>query len=600
MTRSTRRRPARVIPAAILASTLLLAGCTGQSRVVEGTEVTVAAPQPFYSYNGNTSYGSNPTANGALISATNSQFFSYDEVPELVADESFGTVSVVSESPLSVRYTIRDGVTWSDGVPVDAADLLLAWVANSGALNSPGFDDTPYLDPATQQYTADFPRDVVFFDGSTGGGLQLVSATPQIDDRSITLRFDDYFVDWRLVFDVGLPAHVVAMNALGIDDPGEAKAAMIEAIQENDERALAPISRFWNSGFNFSETPDDPALLVSTGPYTITELDEESATLEANPRYRGDHRPAYETVTVRYISDPLQAASALADGEVDVIAPQPSVDVAELLAGLDDVMVESGIEGSYERLDLQFERGRNGTFDDPLVRKAFLKVVPRQQILEELVTPLREDARLRSSHVLLPGSDGYVEAVRSNGSAEYRRVDVAGAKKLLDRAGVHRPEVCILFDPSNPRRSTEFRLIQSSAAEAGFRVTDCSSPNWRDLLGVPRQYDASLYALRSTNLAVTAARASFASSNAVNNTSFYANPRVDELLDELDRAPRGTERTEILTEIDRLVWADAFGVPLYQFPSITAFRSDVEGVAPSPLAPGVLWNVWDWKPAAGG
>ncbi|MCY7326238.1 MAG: ABC transporter family substrate-binding protein, partial [Microbacteriaceae bacterium] len=206
------------------------------------------------------------------------------------------------------------------------------------------------------------------------------------------------------------------------------------------------------------------------------------------------------------------------------------------------------------------------------------------------------DARVRSSHVFLPGTDDYTEAAEDNGSADYRRPDLAGAKRLLRQAGALAPEVCILFDPANPRRLSEFDVIQSAAAKAGFRVTDCSSPTWQELLGVPGQYDASLYALRASNLAVTAARASFASTGGANNTSFYSNAAVDALLAELDGEPDAAEQSRILADIDRLVWADAAGMPLYQFPSITAFRTGVTGVTPSPLAAGVLWNVWDWKP----
>ncbi|WP_336493104.1 hypothetical protein, partial [Methylobacterium nigriterrae] len=86
------------------------------------------------------------------------------------------------------------------------------------------------------------------------------------------------------------------------------------------------------------------------------------------------------------------------------------------------------------------------------VREAFLKVVPRQQILDELIKPLQKDARLRSSQVFLPGSDGYARAVKVNGSAGYARVDVSEARALLAKAKVAGPQVCILFDPSNPRR----------------------------------------------------------------------------------------------------------------------------------------------------
>jgi peptide/nickel transport system substrate-binding protein len=593
----TNRRRAGQILATGLAAILLLSGCTGRG-VAEGTEVIVAVSAQFSSYNGNTSFGSTP-ANTSVITATNSRFFAYDERSELVADESFGTVTVDSETPLTVTYTIADGVTWSDGVPVDAADLLLAWGANSGVLNSPGFDDGPFLDADTQQYTDDFPGDVVFFDGSSGDGLELVTSTPEIGDggRSITLVYDEYFVDWRLVFEVGVAAHAVAGEALGIDDPAAAKLAVLDAVQDADAPDLAPLSRFWNSGFNVTAEAPDPALLVGTGPYTVAASDAERTILEANPRYRGDNAPTYERVVLRQFGDPLEAVAALADGTVDVVAPQPTADVARALNAIAGVTVESGVDATHERLDLQVANGRNETFDDPLVREAFLKVIPRQRIVDKLVTPVHADARVRSSHVFLPGTNDHAEAAQANGSADFSRPDPAGAKRLLRQAGAVAPEVCILFDPANPRRLSEFELIQSTAAKAGFQVTDCSSPTWQELLGVPGQYDASLYALRASNLAVTAARASFASSGGVNNTSFFYNAEVDAALDALDREPDAAEQARILTEIDRLVWADSAGMPLYQFPSITAFRTGVTGVSPSPLAAGVLWNVWEWKPA---
>jgi len=205
---------------------------------------------------------------------------------------------------------------------------------------------------------------------------------------------------------------------------------------------------------------------------------------------------------LRHIGDPPEAVAALADGSVDVVARQTTVDVAQALNAINGITVESGFDATHERLDLQVANGRNDRFDDPLVRRAFLTTFPRQQIVDELVAPVHADARVRSSHVFLPGTDGYTDAAESNGSAVNNRPDLAGAKRLLRQAGVVAPEVCILFDPA-----------------------DCSSPTWQELLGVPGQYDASLYALRASNLAVTAARASFASTGGVNNTSFYSQRR---------------------------------------------------------------------------
>ena len=284
----------------------------------------------------------------------------------------------------------------------------------------------------------------------------------------------------------------------------------------------SPVS---GTGFNLTGAPPDPALLIGTGPYTPAAIDPGHTTLEANPNYRGDNAPTYERVVLRHIGDPPEAVAALADGSVDVVARQTTVDVAQALNAINGITVESGFDATHERLDLQVANGRNDRFDDPLVRRAFLTTFPRQQIVDELAAPVHADARVRSSHVFLPGTDGYTDAAESNGSAVNNRPDLAGAKRLLRQAGVVAPEVCILFDPADPRRLNEFELIQSAAAKAGFQVTDCSSPTWQELLGVPGQYDASLYALRASDLAVTAARASFASTGGVNNTSFYSQRR---------------------------------------------------------------------------
>src|SRR5690606_41204066 len=81
----------------------------------------------------------------------------------LVRGTSCGTAEVTERDPLTVRYTIADDVVWSDGVPVPPADLLLAWAANSGSLDTPDLDVDAYIDPETGRLGA-LPDDVVSFD----------------------------------------------------------------------------------------------------------------------------------------------------------------------------------------------------------------------------------------------------------------------------------------------------------------------------------------------------------------------------------------------------------------------------------------------------
>lgn len=587
--------------ATVAVGALVLSGCAApQSEIVEGSTLSVAWNQPFYSYNGLTSFG-NATANNNITYATLGGFNYYDDTPALVKDESFGTYEKISDDPLVVKYTIADGVKWSDGTAVDAADLLLQWAALSRALDTPDFDSSEFTDPDTGEFTEDFPTDVVYFDSGAdpSTGMGLVSTLPEVSDdrKSITLTYDAPFVDWELVMSAPLPAHVVAQKALDIESAQEAKDAIFNAITEGDETALAAISSFWNSGFNFTEMPSDPALVLSSGPYVITDfVADQYVTLTANTQYTGANQPAVEEITVRFIPDPLAAVQALQNGEVQVISPQATVDVADALAAL-DVTVIGGYEGTYEHIDLQFDQSKSGHFNNPLIREAFMKVIPRQEIVDKLIKPLQPDAEVRNSQVFLPGAEGYDESVAENGSLNYMEVDVEGAKALLAEAGVTNPEVCMLFSSTNPRRANEFLLIQQSAALAGFNVTDCSSPDWGGLLGTPGAYDASLFGWQSTSLGVTNGPPPTYTTGGINNLNFYSNPEMDELTAALSVEFDPAAQIEIQKQIDKLLWDDFYGVTIFQFPAVTAYdQNAIANISPSTLAPTIFWNIWDWEP----
>lgn len=585
---------------------LVISGCAAtegggdDSGLVEGSSITAAWNQPFYSYNGNTSFG-NATANNNITYLTLAGFNYYNNTPELVKDTSFGSYEVVNEDPLTVKYTVADGVKWSDGTPVDAADLLLEWAALSRALDTPDFDPADFTDPDTGEFTDAFPTDVVYFDsGATPtAGLGLVTETPEIGDdgRSITMKYDAQFVDWELSFPSPLPAHVVGKNALGIEDNAEAKQAVIDAIQNKDDAALAPISSFWNSGFNFTALPDDTDLYLASGPYVISDfVAEQYITLTANPEYTGDNKPNIEEITIRFIPDPLAAVQALENGEVDVISPQATADIKTALDALDGITVLTGSEGTYEHLDLQFENGKNpeNIFSNPKVREAFLKTVPRQEILDKLIVPIAgEDALLRSSQLFVPGAEGYDESVANNGSEAFAEVDIEGAKALLAESGITDTSVCILYATNNPRRVNEFALIQASANLAGFNVTDCGSDQWGGLLGTPGAYDAAFFGWQSTSLGVTNSLPTF-QTGGINNLTFYSNPEVDKLVEQLNVEFDADKQIELQQQMDKILWDDFYGVTIFQFPGVTAFSDRVEGVDPSILAPTIFWNAWDW------
>jgi len=595
-------------------SLLALAACSSgssdnssdDSGINQETAVNVAWESPLTSVNTDDSITGNATQNQTVTYLTNETFNYYDPELKLQKNTDFGTYEKTSDDPLTVKYTINKDATWSDGVPVTAADLLLTWAATSGAENTiEGTTDEEGND--TTDYNAG-----VFFSGVEPGAA-LVTKVPEIsdDNKSITYVYDKPFGDWELQFTgPTVPAHVVAQHALSITDATEATDALTKAIQDNDAEKLKPIAKFWNTGFNFTKLPDDKSLLVSDGPYVISEfVENQYLTLARNDKYKGSHNTGPDTVTFRYIDDPMGQVQALQNGEVDLIGPQASADVLTALNALKGVTVENSIEGSYEHIDLQFANG--GPFDPATyggdaakalaVRQAFLTALPRQAIIDNLIKPLNPKAEVRNSFIDLPGSPNYDNMVKNNGSDAYpNAADPAKAKQILADAGVTGPiSVRMCFNGDNPRRANEFALITDSVAQAGFTMVDASAPatEWVDKLARPADYDAGLFAWQSESTAVTESDANYRTGGA-NNKTGYSNAKVDSLFDQLSVSVDPKEQASLQLDIEKQLWADAFGTTIFQFPGIHAWSDKLQGAQPISISPTVSYGFWNWKVAA--
>ncbi|HSE69260.1 MAG TPA: ABC transporter family substrate-binding protein [Nocardioidaceae bacterium] len=597
------RRLAAVATAAALG--LAGAACAPPAEQEEqapqgNTSVNIGWNQPFYSYNDDTSNG-NATANAIVLYMIRDTFNFYDKELTLTPNESFGSYEKVSDDPLTIKYTVSEDSKWSDGTPVDAADLLLQWAALSGAVNNVEADKVE-RDPETGE-PAESAAGQVYFDGSSPG-LSLVTQTPEIGDdgRSLTLVYDKPFADWEDAFEPGVPAHATAMKALMLDDPQEAKDRLVSAIQDKNNDDLSKIANFWNTGYNYTSFPEDELLRLSSGAYVMTDFKENQfLTLEKNEEYSGDHEAQIDKVTIRWNPDPLASVQALQNGEMDLIQPQSTADVLQALEGVDGVTVETDPTATYEHVDLTMNNG--GPFDPKTyggdeekaknVRLAFLKTIPRQEIVDKLIKPLQEDAELRNSQNIVPGAPGYSELVADNGSEEFADVDIAGAKQLLQQAGAKNVKVRFLYDNTNPRRQQTYELVRQSAEQAGITVVDGGDADWGSILG-NGTYDASLFGWQSTSTAVTESDANF-SSDGVNNFGGYSNKTVDALYDELQTTTDETRQVEILTEVEKELWADGFGVTLYQHPGITAYNGNIGNVQTLDLSPTIFYGFWEWE-----
>jgi peptide/nickel transport system substrate-binding protein len=610
-------------------------------------EVRVAWNDPPLSFNDNT-IRNNATAVANVRYLMDSGGFSYfDADLNQVNNDQFGTCTIESLDPLTITYRINEGVTWSDGVQMDAADLLLYWAAVSTVFNDENTVTTPEglaaeadengmpiivgpdgaeitsvdeeaynaaLDPETgallEGYTYKETAGIAF--DAVDPMYELATQLPVISDDglALTITFDSFYADYRFgAPEASQPAHVVAGRALGIDDPAAAKQALIDAFTNDDAAAIKPIADFWNTGFDTTSLPDDPGLYLGTGAYNLTGYTELSElTFEAREDYTWGPQPQVQTIVYRIIGDPTAAVQAMENEEIDMIQPQATSDLLTQVQALADRGVEviTGDGATFEHVDLVQNNG--GPFDPAAyggdqatalaVRQAFLKTIPRQEIVDRLIVPLNPDATIRNSYTQVPGAPGYDAIASTNGMDQYDTVDIAGAQALLEGAGVTTPiQVRFHYAANNPRRASEYELIRDSAAQAGFEVLDGASPTWSAELSNTDLYDAALFGWQSTTTGLLNSEANYVTDGA-NNFYGYSNEEVDAAWEQIQVTPDEAAQLELAAQVEAQLVEDAFGLSIFQFPEVLAYNSTyVTGAGFNAMSPTMFYAFWEWQAA---
>ncbi|MET3946359.1 peptide/nickel transport system substrate-binding protein [Arthrobacter sp. UYCu512] len=578
------------------AAALALSACAGNSGGTtptsaaaggqQGGSVAVAETNGFSSFNSGTADG-NSDVNGHVGYATHSSFIYIDDKLNIVKNEKFGKYEKLSDNPLTVKYTVNEGVKWSDGTQVSAADLLLSWASGSG-----------YYDDADAEAKT---GTTYFKTAADTSGLNLTDF-PELgsDGRSLTLKYSKPFSDWELAYSfpgnggVDIPAHVVAKQA-GLKD-AQALVDLLKGLKRGDSKSPQPVNEglkavadFWSTGYESKTLPSDPSLYLSNGPYIIKSVvPEQSVTLVRNKDYNWGPAPKLDEIVVRTIGAAPAQVQALKNGEVDIINPQASADTVDQIKALSGVNLLLGNQLSYDHLDLNF----SGPLAEKSVREAFLKTVPRKDIVDKIIKKIDPQAKPLDSQIFVPAQAAYADSAAKNGSSMYQDVDIDGAKKLLNGAT---PEIRIMYNKDNPNRVDAYSLIRESATKAGFKIVDggLGKADWSSSLG-DGSYDATIFGWINSGVGVSGTPQIFKTGGG-SNFNLFSDPEADKAMDELIVTTDKSKQDELQTKIDAAIWKSAYGVPLFQSPDVKASSDQITGVTAMPNQTGVWWNVWDWS-----
>ncbi|MGN6205468.1 ABC transporter family substrate-binding protein [Humibacter sp.] len=582
----TRKRLRPVVGAVAVAAAagLVLSGCTTSTPSSEassgGKTITIAQVNEVTSFNQATPQG-NLDTNGVINYLTQPQFFTLDQKFNVVPNTDLGTYKKLSNSPLKVEYTLNSDDKWSDGTPMTADDLMLGWATTSCYYDSSTLDDNGNVVKGTQYF-------------STAGGCVFQTDLPKIsnNNHTITFTYKQPYVDWNIVNPIQIPAHVVAAE-IGVSTKDLTNAFLKTPAGDPSNPApanptLEKAAKFWNTGFDATSLPKDKKLIVSGGPLQVSSwTPKQSMTLVPNKYYKGKHAVKFGKLVMRFIGDANAQVTALQNGEVDAIQPQASADTLKALKAASGVKTITGDQVAYDHLDLNF---KSPVFSDPKVREAFLLTIPRQDILNAIITPINPKAKVLDSQIFLPSQAGYDESVKQNGSSEFDKVDIDKAKQLL--AG-KTPTVKILYNTGNPNRVDSFQAIQSSAAKAGFNVVDGGSPQWSSLLP-GGAYDASLFGWINPGVGNAALPQLFQTGNGSNYNNFNI-PEANTLANQSQTTLDPKKLQSIKFQLDKIAFTNFYGLPLFQLPGVFATSSKLKGVGWFGGQTGIVWNVWDWS-----
>ena len=349
-------------------------------------------------------------------------------IPHLITEVPTVENGLLGEDLKSVTYKLLDGVTWADGEPLTADDILFTWQW--------------VVEPANAATSA--------------GVYEAIQSIEVVDPLTAQVFFAEPNANWFQPHAGSEFGYVYPKHVLDVED---GKAA-------HDAFLLNP---------------------VGTGPYKIESFSpNDQATYVINENYREADKPYFATVNLKGGGDAASAARAvLQTGEYDFawnLQVEPQI-LDELEQGGKGVVVIAR-GNSVERIEIQFadpntevdgERAKLGTVNptmgDKAVRQALNLAVQRDVISQQLYAG--EEFEPPTANILT----GIPSLESPNTSWEF---NVEEAKRILEEAGWTMQgdvrakdgvELSITFVTSiNPVRQKEQAIIKQALDQIGFRT----------------------------------------------------------------------------------------------------------------------------------
>lgn len=449
----------------------------------------------------------------------------YTSAPDGTVVPDLAESTEVSDDKLTYTFTIKKGVTWSDGMPVTAHDFEYAWKR--------------VVDPAFGSVYSSYIKSM-----AVANAQDVIDGKLPVDDLGVNAR-DDHTLEVKL--DKPIP-YFLKMLATATTFP-----VPKWTIQEHGAA--------WTR----------PENIVVSGPYILTDNSVgERIVLERNPAYHDADAPIIDTAILHIVADENQAFNRYQAGEIDT-TEVPTGRFAMLKKERPAETFNLPILCSYY---YAFNLRENGPeyLKDNRVRKALSYAVDRYVIAEQVMA-----AGQIPAYTFTPGStaDFVVPDLIDSQRSQMERVGMA--KQLMEEAGFgpdNPLEVDLIYNTSEGHKKIAIAISQMWKQNLGVE-TNINNLEWKTMLEernagnfeIARHGWCADYNEASTFLGVWESTSSY-------NDSGYSNPEFDALMKEAqtmaDPQINYTKAEAILQDDDALI-------PVYHYTAPRLMAETMKG-----------------------
>ncbi|CAM4227214.1 putative monoacyl phosphatidylinositol tetramannoside-binding protein LpqW precursor [Mycobacterium basiliense] len=468
----------------------------------------------------------NSAETGALMKATLPRAFTIGPDGSTTVDtDYFTSIELTGTDPQVITYTINPQAFWSDGTPITWRDIASQIHATSGA-------------------------DAAFEIASTNGAERVASVTQGVNDRQAVVTFAKPYAEWRGMFagnGMLLPASMTATP---------------EAFNKGQLQGPGP----------------------SAGPFMVTTLNRSAQriVLTRNPKWWGK-KPRLDSITYLVLDDAARLP-ALQNSTIDAtgIGSLDQLTIAERTKG---ISIRRAPAPSWSHFTLNGAPG--AILADPVLRLAVCKGIDRRTIAKVALYGLTNDPAPLNNHVFVAGQEGYQDnSTPYDPEQAKRELDALGWKlngKFREKDGRQLVVRMLFYDAQSTRQFAQ--VAQHSLAQIGVKLdlqSRSGSGFFSNYINVGA-FDIALFGWVGDAFPLSSLTQIYASEGE-SNFGKIGSPEIDSAiqrtLEELDPA----RARALANEVDKLVWAEGFSLPLTQSPGTVAVRSTLANFGATGLA----------------